>query len=147
MKHFFTCFCCAAVLAWSGCTKDNDGVNPDQLIGKWLLTSEYDEWVNDRGEIEGEYDPYTFEESFYIEFWADNTGAMWDTTAGTTDREEFGYRFDTGSQILYWTSGGLSDDDNPPYIEKLNASELIMTWYRMDEGQRVRDKSIFQRVN
>ncbi|OUQ50254.1 hypothetical protein B5E60_13155 [Alistipes sp. An116] len=146
MKRLFLFFCCAAVLLWSGCSKDSDGVNPDQLIGKWLLTSEYDEWVNDQGEVEGEYDPYTFEESFYIEFRADATGTIWDTTEGST-KEEFGYRFDTGSQMLYWTYGGLSDDDNPPYIEKLNASELIMTWYYEEGGKRLSEKSIFQRVD
>ena len=152
MKRVIFFLCCAAALSWSGCSKNNDGINPDQLIGKWLLVSEYDEWVNDRGQIEGEEDPYTFEESFYIEFRADNTGAMWNTNGEPMGNgllvEEFEYRFDSGSRMLYWgAGGGVSDEDNPLCIEKLNGSELVMTWYRMDEGQRVRDKSIFQRVD
>lgn len=147
MKRLFLFLCCAAALSWSGCSKDDDGVDPGRLVGKWLLTSEYDEWINDRGEVEGEDDPYAFEDSFYIEFRADATGTIWwDTTEGSLDREEFGYRFDAGSQMLYWTSGGLSDEDNPPYIEKLNASELIMTWYYEEAGKRLCEKSIFQRV-
>lgn len=110
MKCLFTFFCCAVALLWGGCSKEDGGINPDQLIGKWLLTSEYDEWVNERGQIEGEYDPYTFEESFYIEFRADAAGTIWwDTTVGCTDRMEFEYRFDAGSRMLCWVPG----EDSP----------------------------------
>lgn len=144
MKRFFAFLFCAAVFVLNGCSKDGDEGNSERLFGKWLLVSEYDEWINDQGKIEGEYDPYMFEESFYIEFRSDGTGTICDTV-GMLDSEEFTYQFDSSSRMIYWLSGGLSEE--PPYIEKLTSSKLVMTWFYDEAGLQLSEKAIFRRVN
>lgn len=79
MKHILAFLFCAAALTWGGCSKDDNGGGSGLLIGKWLLVSEYDEWINGHDEIEGAYDPYEFEESCYIEFRSNGSGAIWST--------------------------------------------------------------------
>ncbi len=144
MKHIFAFLFCAAALTWGGCSKDDNGGGSGLLIGKWLLVSEYDEWINGHDEVEGAYDPYEFEESCYIEFRSNGSGAIW-STLDESDREEFTYRFDSSSRRLHWLSEGLSEE--APYIETLTSSELVMAWYFQVSEYRLSEKMIFQRVD
>jgi hypothetical protein len=144
MKRILAFLFCAVALTWSGCSKDDGGAGTGRLIGKWLLVSEYDEWINGQGEIEGEYDPYELEDSFYIEFQTNSTGTIWWDPFDVTDTEEFSYQYDSSSSLLYWLDGGLSEE--PPYIEKLSSSELVMTWYSQVSGYRLSEKAIFRRA-
>lgn len=127
------------------CTKDDGAATSGTLVGKWLLTAEWDGEKSPTGKIVGEYDYYDPEESCYIIFHEDGTGESYEAK-NPQSIDHFGYSYDSGKKILTFTSGeGFSE--YPATIEKLTATELIMTWSDYDDGWTDISKSIFKRVD
>lgn len=139
-----------AALLLCGCSdskKGDGGIDPSQLVGKWLLTSEYDEWV-ENGKVVGEYDPYDFEESYYLEFRKDGYAAD-RTVRGNISQapvDEYRYVFDEEDNRIYWPDND-GFWDTAVYVEKLTSSELVLVSYYMEDGQRLAEKSIYKKVS
>ena len=145
---FHTLWVGMAALLLCGCSdskKGDGGIDPSQLVGKWLLTSEYDEWV-ENGKVVGEYDPYDFEDSYYLEFRKDGYAVI-NGTDGMPGGESR-YVFDEEADCLYWQEGeGLFDVGTTVRIEKLTSSELVLAVDYMENGIRLVEKGIYRKVS
>jgi len=131
---------CMAALSWSGCSDDDDSVNPSLLVGKWECYKDYDEeydvWDDEYGEGIDVY-RYIFRE--------DGTGAC------RTDEHK-----DLWVELTYRLDGNMLaivDEREPDYeerirIESLTSTELVFAYDYVSEndGRKYTDKEYFRRI-
>ncbi len=146
MKRLFTLLCCAAVLMWSGCSKDDDGegilTSPDAIVGKWQLiraTEHYKEdgrWYNDI-----EYDLETQNEGMlYFEIYGSDGIARYekylDGVYSSGVRDE--YHYENGN--IYYIGFDTTSE-----VTVLTSTKLVYRDYFSEEGEY--DESILKRVD
>lgn len=126
-------------VASTGCSDDDDNpVDAGNLIGKWLLTGEYD------GDDSGwDYDWSNYE--ITLEFHTDGTGIYGFYKKGNlynNGTTPFTWSLDANTLTM---SAGYSK--NPGTIEKLDGEQLLISWVQtLKDGRQVTEKALFKRM-
>ena len=148
-------FClCALITATTltSCTKDDDvSTNPKDLIGKWKLVEEKEEWKDADGEKGSEIDKY------------DNDEEEWETWTFKEDGTLIVEWFDKFKDSKIHTetcnyqtdknklSGGfLSDDSDTAFtnpVFSISGNTLTITCEYKEDGDWEKETYIFKKVN
>ena len=140
MKRFFTFLCCAAVLTWVGCSKDEDNtIDLTQLVGTWEMTRMYD------GE-DGTWDnEYGAEYGFVVtlEFREDGTCVISRQVSGSSPSVRYETYVVESNTIVITYSG--SEQQEVWKIQKLTATELNLAFDY--PGENYTDRVCYKRIS
>lgn len=136
MKKLLTlCYCTTLLLAFAGCSKDDDdAIDAALLIGTWQKTEIYD----------GEYDKW-YNESGVTILRADGSGYHALSLTATPSKDDYFTWYCKGNTLVLDFGGG---DISEGTIEKLTDTELVLAGsYIGEDGGHYTDRGFYQRVN
>lgn len=141
---------CALLTAttFTSCNKDDDDVstNPNDLIGKWKLVEEKEEWKDSDGEKGSETEKYDNDEEEWETWTFKEDGTLiveWFHKLNSKIETDT-YNYQTDKNKL---SGGLLDNefDNPVF--SISGNTLTITGEYKEDGDWEKTTYIFKKVN
>ncbi len=122
MKKYLFLLSAMCALTFIGCSDDSE--TEKALVGNWLLTAEWDGWVNpDTGKEEGELDPYTYDEAFILILDKDGMATCYWDTSDPNDVDSAPYSYDSSTNTIYLP---ILYDSDRVVIESLTDDQLIL---------------------
>ena len=145
MKKIMLLGALAMMLGFVGCSKDDDGFSPEDIVGEWYLANEKGFYTTEDGKRENYDDSYTKENTASLmTFFSDGTFEM---TMLDENYPDYEYT-STGEWNIQGNELRLTESwvVDPSYtIKTLNSSTLVLTRTGNDEDGPFEDTGTFKR--